>query len=389
MWKAGKLDHSWGTYMNLSRLSLLAVAVSMTSTGLAGAQGQQSGVVVSQPRPQSTEDLKTILGGKTLRQWIAEISSPDPSRRENAIRTVVLMKGSQEAIPALIERVERDGDSSPRVNAIIALGAVPMAPDEDVSKIVAALRKRLGEDSQSIIRFQAALVLGRFGGKSRSARTELIRATKDQGSWEIRKAAVFALTRAEADVAVPVNSQAIEAIVARLSQANESSALVRLEAAMSIATIGRLSLQDHKLVSNALAAAERDHEKMVGIWARVGLAVHENKLTKEDMNTLIKFLENRDLPARTHAARAIGTIASLGDPGPLIKPAVPALMSMLDRDSEELAKIAAIWALGRIGRPSEPALKRLNELLADKKLSEEGRNFIKEAIDMIQGKGKN
>jgi hypothetical protein len=46
--------------------------------------------------------------------------------------------------------------------------------------------------------------------------------------------------------------------------------------------------------------------------------------------------------------------------------------------------------LGQIKAPhAKPALKRLNEMLQDKAISDEGKGFIKEAIGMIEGKGKN
>ena len=94
-----------------------------------------------------------------------------------------------------------------------------------------------------------------------------------------------------------------------------------------------------------------------------------------------------DLPSRTHAARALGTIASLGNPGPLLKPVIPYLIKLLD-DKEELAQVAAIWALGRIGPDAKAALPRLKELLQDKNVTEEGKQFVKEAIDLIEGKVK-
>jgi HEAT repeat protein len=373
--------------MDLSRRSLLAAAVAATCEGWAGAQAPQAGTIVGQMKPQSTEDFPTSRGGKNLKQWIAEIKSTDPSRRENAIRTIPLLKGAQEAIPDLIDRVEHDNDSSPRVNAVMALGAVPVGPREDVSRIVNALKYRLTNDSQSIIRFQCALVLGRFGEQSRAAMKELIQGTKDGGSWEIRKAAVFALTRAATDLAQPVNSSAVEALVARLSTTNEPSALVRLEAAMSIATLGMLSKRDHEIVTKGLTSAEYDREKMVAIWARVGLAVHDNKLTPADIKTLIKNLESPDLPARTHSARALGTIASVGNPANLLQPAIPYLIKLLD-DREELAQVAGVWALGRIGPDAKAALPRLKEMLQDKNVTEEGKEFVKEAIGMIEGKVK-
>jgi HEAT repeat protein len=370
--------------MHLSRRSLFACLAGGACAGLVHAQQKQGGAIFAQNRAASA-DLPTQLGGKDLDQWIKEIGSNDPSHRENAIRTVPLMKGAEKAIPALIERVEHDTDSSPRVNAVMALGAVEFHKQEDVNRAVKALAYRVTNDSQSIIRFQAALVLGRFGGLARPAIEALIKATTDQGSWEIRKAAVFALARAAFDAEKPVATPALNALVQRMSSANEASALVRLEATMCISSIGKVLPADNKTVVAALRRAEDDREKMIGIWARVGLCVHDNRLTEKDMDMLIKFLRSPLLPERTHAARALGTIAYVGNTGPLIKPAIPALIE-LTRDKEELGRIAAIWALGRIGAPAQPALKRLNEMLKDKEITEEHKGLVKEAVQMIESK---
>jgi HEAT repeat protein len=372
--------------MHLSRRSLFAVLAGGTCARFVHAQGKQGGAIFAQNRGVSA-DLPTQLGGKDIKQWIAEISSLDPSRRENAIRTVPLLRGAEEAIPALINCVKRDNDSSPRVNAVMALGAIDFHRQEDITKAVEALTYRVTNDNQAIVRFQAALVLGRFGGQARPAMEALIKATSDQGSWEIRKAAVFALSRAAFDADRPVASPAINALVQHMSATNESSSLVRLEATMCISSIGGVNPADNKTVVAALRRAEDDKEKMIGIWARVGLCVHDNKLEAKDVDTLIKFMRSPHLPERTHAARALGTIAYVGNMGPLIKPAIPALIE-LTRDKEELARVAAIWALGRVGAPAKPALPRLNEMLKDKELGAEGKGFIKEAIQMIESKAR-
>jgi HEAT repeat protein len=378
--------------MHLSRRNLLAAGIGAIYSGAAGAQekNQPKGTIIGEKPMFDSDKMRMSAGGKTLKEWITEISSPDPSRRENAIRTIPLIKGNEAAIPALLERLDKvDSDSSPRVNAVMALGAVDLtgARDDEIKHIVRTLAARATLDSQSIIRFQAALVLGRFGAKSRPVTKELIQATKDMGSWEIRKAAVFSLTRAISDTVDPVNHEGLEAIINRIYPNVESSALVRLEAAMSVATIGRVNVSQSKTIVSALKSAENDKEKAIKIWARVGLCVHDNALTSQDMKALIKFLSDKDLPARTHAARALGTIGSIGNPGALIKEAIGPLTEMLN-DPEEHGQIAAIWALGRIGKPAQPALKKLDDMLTDKAISDEGKSFIREAIASIEGKGQ-
>jgi HEAT repeat protein len=370
---------------------LFAVLASGAFTGLVCGQTAQPGALFQSQ--QSSGKTPDQLGGKSLKEWIKEISSPDPSKRENAIRTVVLFGpfAAREALPALLERIDRDTDTSPRVNAIMALGAIEFTfeDEKDVQKVVDALRKRVttSGESQNIIRFQAALILGRFGERARRATGELITATQDRGSWEIRKAAVFSLARTVYDVKDSVDSHAIDALVARLFSSNESSFQVRLEATMALGIIGVLKAQDKAKVVSALKRAESDPDKMIAIWARAGLMAHNNEVNEKDMAILVGLLKSKELPVRAHAARAIGTIASVGNPGPPINKTIGPLIEMLD-DKEQIAEIAAIWALGRIGPPAKDALKTLSIKQQDKEVTEEGKKFIKEAMDSIHGKRK-
>jgi len=378
--------------MRLSLRILLASAILGTLVGVASPQAKQPAAGSLQTKSLTSPSNKTPeeVTGKSMKEWIKEINSTDPSRRENAIRTIALFPwAAREALPAILERIDRETDTSPKVNAIMSLGVIEPQEEDDVKKVVATLRKRVTRinETQNIIRFQAALVLGRYGGRARPAMNELIQATQDGGSWEIRKAAVFSLARAVFDDKQPVNSQAIEALVARVSHRNELSAQVRLEAVMALGVIGVLNTQDKAKVVAALERAESDSERMVGLWARVGMMAHKNDVSEKDMSILINFTKSKELPLRTHAARALGTIASVGNPGPHFKPAIPALIAML-RDEQELIQISAIWALGRIGPPAQAALPQLNQLYQQKDITEEGKALIKEAIELIQGKKK-
>jgi HEAT repeat protein len=378
--------------MRLSLQILLASAILATIVGVASPQVKQPAAGSLQTKSLTSPGNKTPeeVTGKSMKEWIKEISSTDPSRRENAIRTVTLFPwAAVEALPAILERIDRDTDTSPKVNAIMALGVIEPQTEEDVKKVVGTLRKHVTKlnESQNIIRFQAALVLGRYGGRARPAMNELIQATQDGGSWEIRKAAVFSLARAVFDDKQPVNSQAIEALVGRVPHRSELSAQVRLEAVMALGIIGALNTQDKAKVVAALERAESDPERMVGIWARVGLMAYKNDVSEKDMKVLIDFTKSKELPLRTHAARAMGTIASVGNPGPHFKPAIPALIAML-RDEQELAQITAIWSLKQIGPPAQAALPQLSQMYQQKDITEEGKALIKEAIEAIQGKKK-
>src|SRR4029077_13271075 len=122
---------------------------------------------------------------------------PDPSVRERAIKTIVVMAERYDvkrAAPALIRQLSSPNDLSPMTNAAIALGIIlPDDPKYQKDAITGLIQ--LCGSSQGIIRFQAATALGNFGAPSRIAVSRLLEMTRDQFSWEIRKAACFALGR--------------------------------------------------------------------------------------------------------------------------------------------------------------------------------------------------
>ena len=70
---------------------------------------------VNQPDTKTTQ-----IGGKTMEQWIKEIGVPDPSKRENAIRSVLLFgpERAYEAVPAIIKELDRPPptDAGPRAS---------------------------------------------------------------------------------------------------------------------------------------------------------------------------------------------------------------------------------------------------------------------------------
>jgi HEAT repeat protein len=321
----------------------------------------------------------TELGGKKLQDWIKDISANDPSVRENAIRTVVMFgPAAVEAVPALIDRVNKDRDCSPRVCAIMALGAIDGMSADEVSKVVTALTNRL-TDSQDIVRYQAALVLGRFGAYSRSAIPKLIPATKDLGSWEVRKAAIFALGRASTDPKTTPSSATLAALTYPLSSSYETSAQVRLEAVMALGMLGMpLDKKDQGIVEHALRAGMRDVDKTVCIWSRIVWMYDSRKVTDADLNALVKFTKSPEPVARIHSARALGIL------GKEAASKLPDLMSLLD-DRDTTVQYNTIIALAQMGSIAKPAVGKLKQIKANPDMQESEKQFIQSAISAIDG----
>lgn len=371
----------------MQAVTRLALALTVFTLSLAQLAAQ-----VAQPPPGQKGQIQNLQGqpkptyvteiaGKTLQQWIKEISANDPSTRENAIRTIPLFgPAAVEAVPALIERINRDRDTSPRVNAIMALGAIDGISREEIEKIVSALAARVTEDRQDIVRYHAALVLGRFGWDSRSAVPKLITASKDVGSWEVRKAAIFALGRAYRDPKQPINPTALQALTYPLTSGYEPSSQVRLEAVMALGSVGPpADAKEKAILDQALRQAMRDSDRLVQIWGRVVYMAYINNVKEDDLAFLSKNLKSPELPVRVHSARALGMLQAHA------KSRVPDLVQMLS-DKEPLAQLAAIQALASIGEAAQAAVGPLTEMMGRKEMQPEDKDLIRHAINAITGK---
>src|SRR5437763_366059 len=112
---------------------------------------------------KDTEEKQiTEVAGKNLDQWIKEIGSIDPSRREQARRMVLVFgaKRAQRAVPILLKELgkhtnKRPIDVSVRVSGCTALGVILSSiknPDQkDVYEAVKILRDFCYDD-QVIVR---------------------------------------------------------------------------------------------------------------------------------------------------------------------------------------------------------------------------------------------
>jgi HEAT repeat protein len=99
------------------------------------------------------------------------------------------------------------------------------------------------------------------------------------------------------------------------------------------------------------------------------------KVNEKDLQAVARHLKDPELPHRTHAAKALGTI---GSPA---KSRVPDLIAAL-KDKEPLVRATAIWALGKMGDAAKEAVSALTESLNDKDA------IVQEtAISVLKGMG--
>jgi HEAT repeat protein len=330
------------------------------------------------------------IEGKTLDQWIKEISNRDPSVQEMAMQVVPYFgKKSAAATKALVERT-KGGDIACKAHAILALGAIAdHLHDKDATEAVKALIEMIDND-QAILRYHAVVALGAFGSKANQAVSALSNRINDPNSWELRMASVSALASvADSEKSGP-SPQAVVAIAKRLGPGVESSAQVRMMCVMALGTLGRpADPRAMREAANALTSAWKgDRDKSVQIWSVVALMAVD-KVSDKGLDELAKYLKDKDVMTRCTAAQALGAMGKEG------KPKWPILIGMLD-DKDPLAVATAIDVLAGLGdvvHEAVPALKKLMDDV-DKRpnITKEQLAYLKDAaksaVEKIDGRKK-
>lgn len=330
------------------------LAAVLLLTGATLCPGQQS-------PPKEIVERKSgdKVKGKTLYQWTDDLKSKDPSVREQAIAVLKAYgKYAQDKASVVIQAL-RDPDASVRVNAAITLGFIGME-EKDREAGISALARML-RDSQGIVKYQAARALARFGSDANPALEALIVATRDNTTWEIRQAAVAALSVA-AWVQTSSGEYGFDARAFRplLERLNDYSAEVRLEGLYGLLRMGKpmrpLDVQTELQFLHPLWYNTKQPEK-VQIWARVTL-MRIGQVSEHDLGPILKFLKTSPNPeARIHAARAMAFI------GYAANTHVPDLLSALDDKEPEVLAWCCI-ALGEMreaGRQAIPTLRKLTQ----------------------------
>jgi HEAT repeat protein len=306
------------------------------------------------------------IDGKTLEQWIAEMTHKDPAVRVEAVETLPRFgPPARKAASALVKCLE-DGDVSVRVHAIRSLASIGVDPP-DMGKTVEGLSARLRKDQQAIVRVQAAIALSAFGSDAKAAIPALIERISDRSSWEIRKAAIVSLGNVALDKKNGPDIHTINALGTVLTAyPPEDSVEVRKSAAIAIGGLGRPK-QDVD-VEKEIALLRRgltvEKDKTVLIWTYVAILAIDNTISEKDVAVLLKFLKpakDSKVVVREHAARAIGTIGRRGGKE-IVHQMIAGLVDAL-QDKEDRVATSAAWALGRMEGIPETQLEIVGKLL--------------------------
>jgi HEAT repeat protein len=220
----------------------------------------------------------------------------------------------------------------------------------------------LAKETQAVIRYEATITLARFVTDGGPAVNNLITATMDKASWEIRHNAVSLLWRIGVNLGKedsPPDARIVDALLASLRA--DRTYQVRLETIQGLGALGRPGSpgQLAKVVSELTLCAGHSN-KPLAIWAYCGLvAMQDGKPAEQSLNTLAKFVRSQDLETRIQAVAALSALRDKA------KSKVPLILEML-KDSEPYAVQAAATALGELGDSREPVVAALLDVLKDK-----------------------
>lgn len=340
-------------------------------------------------QPKAKED-NSKYAGKTFDQWKKEISHPDPSKRETAIRVVCLFPPATavKALPALLAELKRSVPSQPtdlsvRVNICVALADLFSNGEKIETKLQAeaaqALRTQL-RDSQAILRYRAAAALaslGSIGTEARVATPELTGMLKDATTWEVRQAGASALAAVNGG---NENGPPVEVLQSLYGSLRDPAYQVRLAAVQSLSALGPAGQEQIGNYVNALLpTALKDPEPGLQIWARVAIIGATNDFKKDHLTPIMDHMEHVDPGIRAQAVQAIGMM------GDKAKIGVSKLTGCLN-DQDGTVQASAIWALGRMGSLAASAVPALRKIADDPASSDHLKRSATAAIEKITKK---
>jgi hypothetical protein len=281
---------------------------------------------------------KTLIGGKNLAEWIKDISSSDRSQTELALTTVVNYgpELAVQAVPAMIAELKKQVkiDMSVRMNAPVAISIILTGlkkPDENMIKdAVAAMRKLVLKDTESIVRYRTIESLGRMGPMARDSIPELagIHAIGNGETWQIRHASAVALGTVAIPIPIdkgpppPPAKEVVDALCKAASVSDEKAVKVRLAALSSMMNLSLAMVPNYQALLrsklNAVIAKEPDTLAMLRARVVIFPALATPTERKAQIDTVATYLDKAEvsLANRLEAVSALNFYTNYVVPDP-------------------------------------------------------------------------
>ena len=335
--------------------------------------------------PKTTTFVEpTEVMGKSFKEWVKDIHAVDPTRREEAMKAILLFgpNKSYEAVPDLLKELSKHRkspvDLSVRVNGTMALSTILRAkkdPDPALLKEALSVYRMFLGDSQAVMRVRAVQGLPVVGPMAREALDEVIKVARDPATWEVRKEGVQTLAMLAFNAKGPDKT-----VMAELRHAlDDSSSQVRLTALNAFAALSQANLgtTEELLTKNKLnTLLQSEPNKCVIVWTHVTIMALDKKVNKLHVGPIVEMLKQPDAKTRACALQALSAL------GPAAKPFSVAGVQIAASDPESSVALSAIVALVRL--EAFEAIPLLQSLANDKKAPQALRDTADDAVDQLK-----
>jgi hypothetical protein len=354
------------------------------------------------PAPNAAPSWPKEFGGKDLKAWLADLSSPDALVRQTAV-TVIPHFGPDAREPAhkpLLAALARERDPGVKINIIDLVGNIGAKNAAEAKEIARALTVQLSNAGLGgPTRLHAIHALTNYGPDAHEAVPAVLAVITDP-SWETRREAAIALGRLAYVPETKENKDAKKgpgtaALKSLLNLMKDECAAVRLEAVESLVMLGPPAYKEDveyaqiiKPYLDAVTARQKvEPDKATQVWLYVLVMRYDGtQFNETTIGKIAEYLKEAEPPAARH--HALTALAMLG---PMAKPFVLKMAQFGLRYKEpELVfhTIMSLAALGENALPALPDLQGFKALTAKEKGSEMLSLAAGEAIDMITGKKK-
>jgi HEAT repeats len=362
------------------RYGLLSVLMLMFVVGVGDAQ--ETGTK-GKGKPEFVEPTEVL--GKTFKEWVKEIHAKDPSRGEEATKTILAFGPDRayEAVPEILKEINKhktvNVDLALRVNCIVTVSTIlrhQKKPDPGLLKDALAVYKMCLKDTQAIMRVRAVQGLPALGPIAHDAIDEVILVARDPAAWELRKEGLQTLTIiAFDDKGVPSPK-----LLPELRRAlDDKSVQVKLTALNALSLVSQANLPKADEAANLAKLSshlQSETDKVALIWTHVTLMSATKDVNKKHVGPIAAAMKDADPKVRMQALTALSTV------GPKTKPwAALAVQEALDDPDASIGMTAIVTLVHLHASESIPALQRIVD---NKKASQVMREAAEEAVDQLK-----
>jgi len=253
---------------------------------------------------------KAVLG-RNFDAWKVELKSKDPSRREKAMRTILLFGPDKayEALPELIAELAKHNKPTPidlavRVNGVFAMSSIFFGkkdPEKEVVDDAIVVYKMFLKDRQVVLRTRTVQGVLSLGGRAQELINEIIEVAHDPNTGDVRKEGIVALTR----IGVGADKKVHPKVPIELRKAlDDSSGQVKLAALQGLVALGpAFDKKEKDLTLDKVKAflKKKETDPFLQMTAHVTIMLITGTVDKAHLTPLVKMVSDKDEMHRTQA----------------------------------------------------------------------------------------